>query len=293
MGNAGIESIAQELNTVFGSRNIDVVHDGDNKSDKLYGENGCAVTHHYDKNHALGSLKRRLSSAKKEATEKYHVKQPFYGIEGRIISFAGYLIDNVPNPEERKALWSNTPNHLIGDHTNCRHPSQKNRKGRPPKTPKPEKAPEEFYIWKKGQENEKLKEALQTYCDKTAEIVCNVAEEACTNPNESINSAQTKYANKRYAFGPSYSARIGIAVGNWNDKSNFTTQVLEATGTANYICPKIMSQIQNRCKTQEEQNQKRQEPYEQKRTNLCRKQIRQTYKCKKEGDYMEKHMKYE
>ena len=52
MESAGVTSIAQELNTVFGSRNIDIVHDGDNKSDKIYSENGCVVTHHYDKNHA-------------------------------------------------------------------------------------------------------------------------------------------------------------------------------------------------------------------------------------------------
>ena len=81
------------------------------------------------------------------------------------------MIDNVSDPDERQELWCNTPNHLVGDNTKCQHQSQQNRSGRPPKTPRTEKMPEDFYVLKKGQENEKLKESLQTYCDKTVDII--------------------------------------------------------------------------------------------------------------------------
>ena len=292
MESAGIRKIAGDLKNTF-DHPISVVHDGDNKSEKIFEELGVNVIHKYDKNHAMGSLKRSLEKAKQDTTRETKIKKPFYGVEGRVMGFAGYLIDNVDDPVKRGELWRNTPEHLTGNHEHCEHPDNLIRRGRPSSSPKSPKIEEQYYVWKKGQQNPALKQSLQTYCDKTANIICNVSNESSTNPNESINSAHCKYANKRIAFGNSYDGRIAIAVGNWNDHQNFTKQVLEETGTANYICPELRESITKECEDEICFNIKRKDSYERKKMNISRRQTRETYKSKKEGDYNENKFKFE
>ena len=231
MESIGVSAIASELKSKFGEKKINIVHDGDNKSEKIFIDNEVDCEHSYDKGHAIQSIKRQFKTAKKQAKDTTKISSPFHGIENRVVTYAGFLVDNVNDPEQREMLWKNTPEHLTGNHEHCVHDLKK-KVGRKPKTPPKIKAPEEYYIWKKGVQEPKLKQCLQEFCDKTAHVLGHVSNQGCTNPNESINAAQAKYAEKRIAFGNSYGARVGVAIGKWNDPLNFTKNVLEKTGVA-------------------------------------------------------------
>ena len=39
----------------------------------------------------------------------------------KIISWTVYLIKNIEGPELRGLMWTNSPNHMIGNHINCAH----------------------------------------------------------------------------------------------------------------------------------------------------------------------------
>ena len=290
MESQGIESISADLKRAFGNREIEILHDGDNKSQKIFEKHELNVAHSLDKGHAMGALKRNFEKAKSAAKDDTKIPKPFFGIENRVISYASHLIDHVDEPEKREILWRNTPEHLIGNHENCQH-DLKPKVGRKPKKAPRVKQPEEYYVWKKGVENPKLKDHLQNFCDKTANIVKNVSNDGGTNPNESINANEAKYANKRFSFGNSYGARIGIAVGKWNDPLHFTKNVLEATGSAQFIAPSLMQKIEEDCNSTLSTNLTRQSPYERKKINLSRKKARENYKTHAEGDYNEKKLK--
>ena len=151
MESNGIVSIATDLKLAFGDEQIEIVHDGDNKSQRIFDNHNLNVTHSFDKSHAIGALKRNLAKAKSAANEETKITKLFFGIENRVISYASHIIDHVRDADKREMLWRNTPEHLIGNHEKCEH-DLRNKVGRKTKKEPREKHPEEYYVWKKGVE---------------------------------------------------------------------------------------------------------------------------------------------
>ena len=62
---------------------------------------------------------------------------------------------------------------------------------------------------------------LCIYCEFLTPYIRNTATKSGTNPNESLNASIRTTAPKRLAFGSSYEARAGIAIGLKNDHKYF------------------------------------------------------------------------
>ena len=69
MESNGIDSIATDIKYAFGDEQIEILHDGDNKSKRIFDNQNLNVIHSLDKGHVIGSLKRKLAKAKSDAKE--------------------------------------------------------------------------------------------------------------------------------------------------------------------------------------------------------------------------------
>ena len=286
MESEGLKHVISDVKEMFGDDEVEITTDGDNKSTRIFREAGLNFTQSHDKGHGLAAIKRRFSRMKEVVKEQLNITTPFYGIEGRLIQYAQYLINHEPNPEKRVRLWLNSPSHYVGDHSHCEHPSNEKKVGRPRKKPIKEKSEDRFYVWKKGVENSELKEILEHFCESTAHIIESCVSTTGTNQCEALNSMIGKYAPKRISFGNSYEARAAIAVGMKNDPTGFISDVLEATGVINELSPKMVSKIERKYAQQEDLNSFRRTPYERNRIDQTRYHIRQIYGSQKTGDYV-------
>lgn len=139
MESSGLQAIANELHTAFPDKKAILTHDGDNKSKKIFADEGIEAIHEYDANHGRSALKRAFEPLKKELLLVHSIRRPFHGIEQRMITWASWLIENVRDSEKRVSMWLNSPNHLIGNHENCIHPEMMGRKPGRPTSKKKEK----------------------------------------------------------------------------------------------------------------------------------------------------------
>ena len=285
MESQGIENMSQELHKICPQKKFAIVHDGDNKSKKVMDKANLETEHQYDKGHGLNALRRSFGTIEKELLYKDGIKNPFHGIKGKMIAWGETIIDNIEDPDERERLWKNSPNHLVGDHQNCTHPSEfKKKRGRPPSSKAPKKI-EDYSIWKKGKENPIVKNALSNYCEKTTPFIRNGSSKINTNANESLNSSMALYAPKRIAFGESYETRVGIAVGLKNEKEKFLMNVLRNTGMAYNMPEEMLEQIVHDYASAVTENENRSIYYERRKANEARKALRKTYKAKSNDEF--------
>ena len=68
-------------------------------------------------------------------------------------------------------------------------------------------------IIKAGKDVPEAKEALSDFCKKTIDFIVHCSSKRSTQANESQNSLIAREADKNINYGPSYPARVAVAVG--------------------------------------------------------------------------------
>ena len=287
MESEGLKRIASRLHGDPNCNIVAFVHDGDNKSDKILEKAGFNLENQRDAGHGFKALERRFKSMKKEVkSENKLPKDPFHGIQGKVINYAKSIVSKENDPRRREELWLNVPEHLTGNHSICHHNEPKKSPGRPRKVIN-EKHDEDFAVWKGGIEHPEAKEALSNFCQKTVGFIDHCAKRSSTQGNEAQNSMIAKEADKNINYGPSYPARVAVAIGKKNDPRNFVIDVIRETNLDQDIDEDIMQEISDRWNKRADQNEKRRSKYERERITKARANTRTAYKTKKNGDYNE------
>ena len=263
------------------------VHDGDNKSDKIIKENGFICENERDSGHGFKSLERRFISMKKKVKADNKLdKDPFHGIKGKTLNYAKTLVHNEKDRERRGELWLNVPEHLTGNHEVCRHGEEKRSPGRPRKN-SVEKKNEDFSVWQGGIEFPEAKAALSNFCEKTIDLIVHCSNENSTQGNEAQNAMIAREADKNINYGPSYPARVAVAIGKMNDPENFVMDVLHETGIDASLNEDVKNEIASRWKRRADLNSRRREEYEREKITKSRTLHRNLYKTTATGDYNE------
>jgi hypothetical protein len=287
MESEGVRRVSKRFKEDPNCNIVGFVHDGDNKSDKILVDNGFVCENERDAGHGFKSLERRFHSMKKKVrTENKLNKDPFYGIQGKVISFAKSLVNDENDKMRREELWLNVPEHLTGNHEICRHGERKKSPGRPKKNSIGKKD-EYFGIWQAGIDFPVAKEALSDFCQKTIGFIGHCSSKRSTQANESQNSLIAREADKNINYGPSYLARVAVAIGKKNDPKNFVTNALKESGIYEKLDPYIQISISNRWQNRADLNSRRREKYERERIKKARTAYRDKYRSTVPGDYNE------
>ena len=238
----------------------------------------------------MKSLERRPTSTKKKSMKDEHItKNPFFGIQGKVVNYASQLIKYEHNKQKRKKLWLNVPEHLTGNHKGCDHSKKIKKRGRPRKK---KEFKEDFDIWKAGVEIPAAKLALKKFCEKTADFIQKCEPNQSTQVNESQNSIISRQACKNISYGPSYPCRVAVAIGLRNDPENFCANVMEKTGMNEFLYQDIIDCIQKRDVVRNFRNIRRKTKYERKCITIGRRRTRKKYKSSKKGDYNDRKFEY-
>ena len=287
MESEGINRMSKKFKSDPNCNIVGFVHDGDNKSDNIIAANGFDGENERDAGHGFKSLERRFKTMRKKVKADNHLdKDPFYGIQGKTLGFAKHLVENEADPKQREELWKNVPEHLTGNHEKCHHDDTKKKPGRPRKN-HIEKRDEDFGVWEAGIEVPAAKEALADFCKKTVGFISHCSPKRSTQANESQNSLIAREADKNINYGPSYPARVAVAVGKKNDPKNFVVDVLTETGAFQELDPDIQHDITSRWEQTAIRSEKRRDSYERERITKARMQCRNHYKSIAQGDYNE------
>ena len=287
MESEGIRNITKRLKEEEECNVVSFVHDGDNKSEKIVKANGFLGENMRDAGHGFKSLENGFKAMKKKVKADNKLeKDPFHGIQGKTLNYAKTLVHKEKDAERRGELWMNVPEHLTGNHEVCRHGEEKRSPGRPRKN-SVEKRNEDFSVWQGGIEVPAAKEALSHFCKKTVNFIVHCSSENSTQGNEAQNALIAREADKNINYGPSYPARVAVAIGKMNDPENFVMDVLHETGIDTSLNENIKNEIASRWKRRAEQNSRRREDYEREKITKSRTLHRNMYRTTKTGDYNE------
>lgn len=138
-------------------------------------------------------------------------RKNFNGLKTHVKRWFEYLLKKKDLTTEQKLLkWKNVEHHVLGDHSACQH----------------RKAVK--YVWKKGVQSKELRDEFHLFTEEAAEIFNNVNPKVTTNPNESLNAAAARIANKSIPWGKdSYEARIAYTYLKHNEPENCSLMIRE------------------------------------------------------------------
>lgn len=320
MESRGINDIINQIHNDNDRTINSLTHDNDNKTNTILknDEKFKNAKIMLDPRHAISSIKKSInktieesnimmnnrqnnsnnnnfknfneSTQKKKKKKRKRNKNFFKGVAEKVVAWYIILITCIKDIPQRIAQWKNTPNHLIGDHTNCKHPQRDKRIEEELKnTEKPKKRgrgrprniTSKDFVWNEGKQYPELKKRMQDFCDANLEYITDVDVDAGrTQSNESLNNMISSYASKRISWGDSYEARACIAIGMKNSPLTYEMSVMNAVG-APHLSPVLDSKFQIDNQRKFAQNDKKKTEEERKKKKIQRDKERKSYSTKK------------
>lgn len=249
----GMRKNFEHLEPFLKNRDITFTHDHDNKTGKLLREYN--FTENLDPGHAIKEIRRKANnffddcakerlktaindSDKSEETKSKllqqkrgrkpvglslgNFKNKYNMMIEKLITWFNFLVYNIEDIDQRTAMWTNSANHFIGDHSQCIHPDsvRAGMKGRP------RKHVEEFWVWEEAVNDETFVHELVDFLESTTPLLQKVGH-ATTQDLESLHANIGRTRPKSQHFASSNSARVEIAIGRKNDP-HFDTKLLRS-----------------------------------------------------------------
>ena len=315
MESEGVRRVLDQLDEFIRDKIINFIHDNDNKTSRIIADTTFMINDLFDPGHSVQSIERSaktyfdkcadvlyreknkqiLESQSNEqklvecmpkrgrmkgAITKTSLQKPYTALIPKLKAWFNYLVHNVKERDKRKAMWLNTVNHLLGDHSHCIHPSDyaRSHPGRPRKNPNDEK---EMWVWKEGQEDKILEAQLAFFIGKTAERLDKISDTS-TQSNESLNASISRHCPKNKVFTASVEARVSIAIAKKNDP-HFPTKFI-TKHFPNSVPQKAIDKLWKMENERLEDRILKADPREHMKKNFGRMIQRQTNKCPL-GDY--------
>ena len=263
-------------------------HDRDNKTGDLMAKAKPGINEIIDANHAKKGFetcwkklingvynattsikKSAVNNAKKAITFVTNVeyKKNFTGLKTHVKRWFEYLLKKKDWNADKKAIkWKNVEQHVIGNHDACNH--RKNVK----------------YVWKKGVQNEFLRNDFHSFVEDTQKIFLNVDPNVSTNKNESLHAEASRIADKNVPWGrDSYEARISYTYLKHNEPENCSQMIRER----NRVKSNIVDQrfIEERARERVQRSATRSTPEYKESERKRREKFRKEMSTKK-GDYI-------
>lgn len=248
MESEGVRKVLEQLNPYIRDKLINFIHDNDNKTSKIIVDSTFQINDLLDPGHSVQAIERAAKTyfdkcadviyreknkeilgsedekfvpkmsqrgRRKGVISKLSCQQPYTALIPKLKSWFNYLVHNVDDIEQRKSMWLNTVNHLMGRHENCIHPVDyaKSLPGRPRKDSTKEKP---MWEWKEGKNDEILEAQLTFFIGKTVDRLQNISVKS-TQANESLNASISMHCPKNRAFTASVEGRVSLAIAKKND----------------------------------------------------------------------------
>ena len=248
MESAGVSRCITKVKPHIQDKQIRISHDHDNKSSKIFAANLDNYKELRDPGHALQEFKRNANSyfdscarllkehidqqelseaeckeekpnklipPKRKAGRKKGIpltkcKEKYHVLIQKLCSWYYNLVLTVEDEDEKRELWLNSKNHLLGNHENCKHGDDEDEM--------------KFWVWKDALEDTILQEQLENFLEMTTPLLQNVSN-VRTQINESINASIGRTRPKHKNFNTSNEARACMAINKFNFK-NFVEDVL-------------------------------------------------------------------
>lgn len=271
-GSKAVRKIFDRVKSKYGEESFETLTtDGDNKTIGQANKAKLVTIRQFDPRNGLKSISRNFP--KLASLLEYKDEFPedvFDGQTSRIVLWAVYLIKNIEDSELRGLMWTNSPNHMIGNHINCAHgPLNENHKD-----------------WERGKFDDEAFKKMYHFFEKTEVFIKNCAFNNTSQCNKSLNNLIGMLAPKRIYFSNSYNVRTLLACGLYNE-SHFFSNILIDLDLAKYIPQESMNDIihyETQCEA--EIRNKRSLQYRSIKNDYRRKKYRKD-KSKNEGDYNE------